>query len=437
MLPDDPPGRRGTRAGRVERGAPVNEIQSLVDVLAARLGRPVGLDDRRFRAIAYSSHADEIDPVRRTSILGRQAPPAVTRWLEGLGVLRATEPVHVPPNRGFDMVARVCVPVRFHDRLLGFLWLIESDGLSDEQLALAQRCAGELAHELYGLHQQEREERRREVAGVRRLLSGDVPADADALEIAPDACYAVIELMVVAPPDRPLGTAVEVRLTEALDRARRAVAPRHQLAEQHGGGATVVVSAETDAEVARQAATLLTAATAELADIEDVTPVVGVGQVVASPGVLPEAHRQARLAARAARSRTDLGPLVPWERLGTSALVAELLGDRDPAELVPPALRRLLAAPDAALLARTLEAYLEHAGDAPAAAAELFVHRSSLYNRLHRIEELAGVDIRSGADRLELHLGLRLWRLAGGATSVEQAPATARRRADAGGDERA
>jgi DNA-binding PucR family transcriptional regulator len=56
-------------------------------------------------------------------------------------------------------------------------------------------------------------------------------------------------------------------------------------------------------------------------------------------------------------------------------------------------------------------ASVEVVGDAVAAAAELFVHRSSLYNRLHRIEQLAGIDIRSGADRLEMHLGIRLWLL--------------------------
>jgi hypothetical protein len=52
-------------------------------------------------------------------------------------------------------------------------------------------------------------------------------------------------------------------------------------------------------------------------------------------------------------------------------------------------------------------------------ARELFIHRSSLYNRLHRVEELSGIDMRSGADRLTLHLGLRLWRLSQPSTSVE------------------
>jgi DNA-binding PucR family transcriptional regulator len=56
----------------------------------------------------------------------------------------------------------------------------------------------------------------------------------------------------------------------------------------------------------------------------------------------------------------------------------------------------------------TLEAYLDRAGDAQAAAAALFVHRTTLYHRLRRIERIAGVDLRDGDDRLLLHMALRL-----------------------------
>jgi DNA-binding PucR family transcriptional regulator len=62
-------------------------------------------------------------------------------------------------------------------------------------------------------------------------------------------------------------------------------------------------------------------------------------------------------------------------------------------------------------LVETLGTYLEHAGDAKATAAALNVHRTSLYYRLHRIEELAGVDLSSGEDRLMCHMALRLARL--------------------------
>ncbi len=90
-----------------------------------------------------------------------------------------------------------------------------------------------------------------------------------------------------------------------------------------------------------------------------------------------------------------------------------MVQDRDPVALIPSSFGRLLASAEAASLIETLERYLDLGGDARAAAETLFIHRSSLYGRLHRIEEVAEVDLRSGEDRLELHLGVRLWRLAG------------------------
>jgi DNA-binding PucR family transcriptional regulator len=63
-------------------------------------------------------------------------------------------------------------------------------------------------------------------------------------------------------------------------------------------------------------------------------------------------------------------------------------------------------------LARTAEEYLDRAGDAQATAEKLIIHRSTLYQRLSRIEQLCDLDLqRSGDDRLATHLGLRLLRL--------------------------
>ena len=59
----------------------------------------------------------------------------------------------------------------------------------------------------------------------------------------------------------------------------------------------------------------------------------------------------------------------------------------------------------------TLETYLDHAGDVKSTAAELWLHRTSLYYRLRRIEEVAGVDLNRGEDRLLCHVALRLARL--------------------------
>ncbi|WP_262380136.1 PucR family transcriptional regulator [Nonomuraea sp. PA05] len=61
----------------------------------------------------------------------------------------------------------------------------------------------------------------------------------------------------------------------------------------------------------------------------------------------------------------------------------------------------------------TLEAFLDNAGDVQLTAEQMFVHRTTLYYRLQRIEELTGVQLASGEDRLAFHLGLKVARLLG------------------------
>lgn len=391
----------------------MNDVQALVDGLAERLQRPVGVDDRRFRSIAYSSHADDIDPVRRESILGRQAPEAVTRWLLDQGVFGARGYLRLPAKPDLGMLARVCVPVRFHQRLLGFLWLIEGDSpFDDEELEISQQYAEELADELYRLERQGDEERREQAEWLAGLLSPTSSNTAKAAApLSAAAFYAVIVVDVSFARGVPLPPGVDVRLAEAVDRLRRVMAPHHHLAAVSGSSATILLGGSSPQEFKAHAVTLSAAVQAELEDIAGAEPLVGVGDAVTEFSQLPVSETHARLAAHLGRSMPQAGRVVAWDELGVMRLLGGLLDGRDAGEFIPASLRRLLAEPDGELLVKTLESYLEHGGDAAAAASELFIHRSSLYNRLRRIQEVSGIDIRSGADRLEMHLGIRLWRL--------------------------
>ena len=62
-------------------------------------------------------------------------------------------------------------------------------------------------------------------------------------------------------------------------------------------------------------------------------------------------------------------------------------------------------------LLEALEGLLDAGGDVAAAAKALHLHRASLYRRLERVEELTGLDLAKGDDRLYAHLALRLQRL--------------------------
>ena len=118
-------------------------------------------------------------------------------------------------------------------------------------------------------------------------------------------------------------------------------------------------------------------------------------------------HRRALAALRVA-AHEESGT-ASWDALGVERVVTALpdaaLDD------LPEGLRRLLAGDQA--LVRTLEAYLDHAGDVKRTAAALSLHRGGLYYRLRRIEEVAGVNLHDGEDRLLCHLALRLARLSG------------------------
>src|SRR5277367_5583155 len=163
----------------------MSEIQGLVDALAEAIARPIGVDDRRFRAVAYSSHLDGVDPVRVASILQREAPHEVTSWLESLGIGDAEGVVRVPANQAFGMAARVCIPVRFDGALLGYLWLIdEPESLSESEIHEALTTAQELGLALFRASRLEHEDRERERDVLRQLLGrrdGDPVAAAEEL----------------------------------------------------------------------------------------------------------------------------------------------------------------------------------------------------------------------------------------------------------------
>jgi sugar diacid utilization regulator len=120
-----------------------------------------------------------------------------------------------------------------------------------------------------------------------------------------------------------------------------------------------------------------------------------------------EGAQELRLAALRAAIDRDLD-VARWDELRAYRLLTAL-GPTAYDDL-PQGLHKLLEGGHEQLVL-TLETYLDHAGDVKSTAAELWLHRTSLYYRLRRIEEVAGVDLNRGEDRLLCHVALRLSRL--------------------------
>ncbi|WP_283136884.1 PucR family transcriptional regulator [Rhizohabitans arisaemae] len=365
----------------------VQAAQELLEALALAIGRGVSIDNPEGRVIAHSAHHGDADPVRAEAVLSRTVPAEVSRWQDAHGIRRATRPVHVAANPRLRMSARLCVPLLHRGTRLGYLWLIEGD----RHLTVPERERAVADSQAIAALLGEGPGSRSGSSGLlRTLLTAKAPgprAEAEAALIARGAVErdGAIRIAVVE------GTAGD---------------PARGLGDRVPG---VVARAGVERHLA-----LLLSPDARLATLAErfvPGPGVRVGVSALHPRLADarQAHRQALAAARAVRAEPGLGPVLAWERLGVYRLLAEYghgVVTGDP-------LDRLRERDARGTLLATLERYLDTGCDAQETARTMHLHRTSLYYRLGRIEEITGRSLRDGRDRLELHLALKLARWTG------------------------
>lgn len=387
----------------MQNGGVTGDYQELVDEISALLDAPATLENRDFGLVAFGAHDSDddtaMDPVRTRSILTRRSTPAVRAWFEGFGITRATGPVRIPaaPEAGVFR-DRICLPVRHRGVVLGYVWLLDADpGPTDEQLAAAMEVA----------------------ARIGALLSDEARAGADLSR--------EFGAVLTAGPGRQHDTAVAA-LGEALGRDAEGlhtvvcVTPWADDTPSVRGVASAAALATVTAPGAAGPRSL--AALVRLRSPDRLDPALGAadrlrtgagpaatGGIAAPRRGLEEltvSWREATAAARAARAETRFGPVARWSAIGPYRLLTALPGTgNDPGD---PAVASLLT-PLHRELAHTAEVFLDCAGQASRTAAALGIHRQTLYYRLSRIQQITGLDLNDGEDRLLLHMAVKRARL--------------------------
>ncbi|WP_369392058.1 PucR family transcriptional regulator [Streptomyces sp. CG1] len=394
------------------------DYQELVDEISELLGVPATLENRDFELIAFGAYDSDdeldpsaLDPVRTRSILTRRSTATVRAWFEGFGITRATGPVRIPPSTEAGVYrGRICLPVRHRGVVLGYVWLLEGDpGPTDTQLAAAMEVAGRigalladeaeagagLSRELRAVLTAERGwQRDMAVAELRTALgpradgpltlvcvapwpSAD-PDDAPAARTIPHA--AALCTLPWGASGQSLAVLLRLRTTEVSTPVQAAAARLLK-----------------EAEGARGAGVRAAAGAVCAAGIGD--PRVGLAD-------LWTVWQEASAAARAALAEPRFGPVAEWARIGPYRLLTAL-----PPQAAHDSVVGALLSPAHRELARTAEVYLDCAGQAGRAAAALGIHRQTLYYRLSRVEQLTGLDLDDGEDRLLLHMALKRARL--------------------------
>lgn len=410
--------------GTVEAGwgMPGAELQRLVDVLAERLGRSVAIDDPAIRLIVASRHFGDEDQVRVRAVLNREADRPVAEWALAQGIGSATGLARLPANPELDTRSRLCFPIRFRGLLLGYLWLIDAGAsISADQLTDAAQTAAAAGAMLYRDDFAQKRRRTREQSLLRGLLSSEARARTRAAEelaeaqIGQPAAFVAVAVGEVACADDGVGMdELETSLGLATERVVQTQTAGALLGVVEGGRATLLLASArcpTETELAALGQRLLFEVAGQRPGPRPSRCVVGLGSAHEGLEHALHSHDQARLAARATRLLPGLGDVVTWSALGVYALLVKLGPEHlAPADYPAPVLR-LFDSEAAETLVPTLETYLDCAGDAQRTAQQLHIHRSTLYHRLARIEQVTGLDLHDGSDRLTLHLSTKLTRL--------------------------
>jgi hypothetical protein len=397
-------------------------VQQIVDSLAGRLDRPVIMEDRALRLIAYSSHDEPVDDVREASILRRRASPEVSRWLTELGVRQARQPTRVPANPALGMLSRLCVPIPWKGRVLGHLWLVDPDeSMRPDEIALCVQHAYQLAVLLHRDSVVSSLSAARLSDAVQTLLSSAPNAIDAARMLEEDGDFTAPEGIVVAviqgaTTDPEWTVDIEEALEEALVGhvgVRRRDPVLHLVRKDHG---VLLVASASDGpdRLGGLIGALMESVETEIrARGVPASLLVGVGGHRPRLELAAESYREARMAVEAATVLPGMADLAYWSGLGVNQIVVQLASTGEKPPVLHEGLHALLDSPEAQPMIETLETYLDVAGNAQVTAERLNLHRTSLYYRLQRVEQLANTDLKNGLERLALHLTIKIARMTG------------------------
>ena len=388
-----------------------DELADLAQTIATLTGGLVTIEDTSSRVLAYSRSSDEVDELRRLSILGRSGPAQYLALLREWGVydrLAASEEVvEIAEHPESGVRRRLAVGVFAGDRQLATIWLQQGSGdfephaeqalLGAARITAAQlvsrgrRPAGSDA-ELAALLGIGRTGGQGAAAAVQARLGRAVrqPCAVAVVELGPD-------------PRDAASTASQLDELVSILTVHAAAYRRAALVEQVGGRVYLLLPAlAATPEAVISATAMLRQAMAAVRRHLDPAARAAIGPLVDSVPAAPRSRHGAELALGVAGAGPVAGFDTVRPRLLISAVENCLSGQED---LLDPRISSLIQDyPDGAW---TLLNYLEAGSDVGRVAAQMHLHPTTVRYRLRRSIQATGIDLSGGPGRFAAHVQLR------------------------------
>jgi hypothetical protein len=391
------------------------DLFALAQTVAVLTGGSVSIEDAGNRVMAYSRSDDEVDELRRLSILGWEGPESYLSMLREWGVyqrLRDGEVVHIDEHPELGIRRRLAVGIRAGVQHLGTIWVQQGREPFAERAESALLGASRVAAaHLLRYRAEGAPGSRSQQDLVSGLLDGRSSPDLVAGHLGLDPATPAVVAAVTAPAESD-HSARELHKAEMLS-----VVSVHATAYRR----SALVGAIGSRVYAVLPGVALGAVEPALVTLAE--DIAGVLRKRTGTGVQVGVGAPVPALAEVVRSRSEADrvlEVMARDPRRTVATIAELRGE----VLLGEVLTLLEAAADlrdpgvTALvehdrghgteLVVSLLAYLDALGDVRSAAGALHVHPNTLRHRVRRASAVSGIDLDEPRERQFCHLQLLL-----------------------------
>ncbi|MFI5586725.1 PucR family transcriptional regulator [Amycolatopsis sp. NPDC051758] len=399
--------------GEAASGEVLGDLFALAQTIATLTGGLVSIEDTANRVLAYSRAGDEVDELRRLSILGREGPERYLAMLREWGVyqrLRAGEGiVRIDERPELGIRRRIAAGIHAGKQPLGTIWVQEGAQPLTERAETALLGASRtLAPQLIRARTLPSPELRLREDLLASLLEGRLDAESVADDIGADPARPaqVLAFSLERSDNRQLRRAELVHLIAVHTAAYR----RSALVSVIGGRVYALLPdlpEHSDAAVLALAREIAATARRHL----DVPVRAALGGVVPrlSDAVASRGDADRVLVAMARGNwAADVASLADVRAEVLLSEVLAYLGEQP--RIRDPRLTSLVAhdAEHGGILVPAVLAWLDAFGDVRAAARALNIHPNTVRYRVRRATEVSGVDFADPAQRILTQLQLRL-----------------------------
>lgn len=384
-------------------------LQRLIDSLSQELGRSLAIDSVDLSSLLVASaQIGPLDEVRRDVILNRRLSENVSAWARSLQLERSTRPARVPANPEFEMLARICFPLRHGGEPIALLWIIDEPPLTESETDTILRSLPALVDALVSSGLLANVSSAAVMQVARDLL---VNARASALKEAVNSGYLSAHgrlwaVSIQVEPATDGAVSGSERLLPLLSSLRLGGVFQSSVGAP-GVDELFLAVRQVDPPFSSQRDFDRCAAISQRTGVT----LVAIGVSALDVDDLCEGLNRARFAAGIHRvtARTSEAH---WEHLGAWALLYGRALDAESLHMLSPAVAAVVADPREYLW-QTWLAYLDSSRDVARTCEALHIRRATLYYRLNAVKAVTGHDaFDDGWQMTAAHVALRGWRLA-------------------------